>query len=151
MFTTEVLRLLKQSVLCWFATVDEDEVPNVSPKEVFAPVGDDVLVVAHIASPQTVRNIAERPAVCVSFVDVPVQKGYKLRGTARIVPAGDPDHDRFFALLETITQGEFPVKAVIAVKVSSVESIVAPSYWLKPGTTEDTQVAAALQTYLRDR
>ena len=35
-------------VLCWLATADADGQPNVSPKEVFAVVDDQPLVIAHI-------------------------------------------------------------------------------------------------------
>ena len=49
------------SVLCWFATVSIDGVPNVSPKEVFAVLDETSLVVADIASPVTVRNLRNNP------------------------------------------------------------------------------------------
>jgi predicted pyridoxine 5'-phosphate oxidase superfamily flavin-nucleotide-binding protein len=64
-------------VLCWLATVDEAGRPNVSPKEIFTAHGDDHLLIAHLASPGSVRNLRARPEVCVSFVDVFVQKGFK--------------------------------------------------------------------------
>lgn len=65
--------------------------PHVSPKEVFAVVDDQHVVIANIASPHTVRNIAINPRVCLSFVDVFVQKGFKLQGLARTVVSGDTD------------------------------------------------------------
>lgn len=57
-------------MLCWLATVDAQGQPNVSPKEVWAIADDRHVVVANIASPVTVRNIAQQPQVCLSFVDV---------------------------------------------------------------------------------
>ena len=53
-----------------------------SPKEVWAIADDQHVVVANIASSVTARNIAQQPKVCLSFVDVLVQKGFKLQGTA---------------------------------------------------------------------
>lgn len=73
----------QRSVLCWLATVDDQGQPNVSPKEVWAIVDAQHVVVANIASPITVRNITQQPQVCLSFVDVWVQKGFKLQGTAQ--------------------------------------------------------------------
>ncbi|WP_366100586.1 pyridoxamine 5'-phosphate oxidase family protein [Flavobacterium sp.] len=35
MFNQEVIKSIEQSVLCWLATSDEDNFPNVSPKEMF--------------------------------------------------------------------------------------------------------------------
>ena len=37
LLTRAVLEDLDRAVLCWLATVDEDMVPNVSPKEIFCP------------------------------------------------------------------------------------------------------------------
>ena len=85
----------RRSVLCWLATVDAQGQPNVSPKEVWAIADDRHVAVANIASPMTARNIASQPQVCLSFVDVFVQKGYKLVGTAQVVQADDPDFTRW--------------------------------------------------------
>ncbi len=60
----------RRSVLCWLAKVDAEGQPNVSPKEVWAIADDQHVVVAHIASPISARNIAQHPQVCLSFVDV---------------------------------------------------------------------------------
>ena len=56
--------------LCWLATVDTDGVPSATPKEMFATSGEDRLVIADIASSNSVRNIRENPSVCISFVDI---------------------------------------------------------------------------------
>ncbi|ESR22747.1 pyridoxamine 5'-phosphate oxidase family protein [Lutibaculum baratangense] len=77
---------IANSVLCWLATVSPEGVPNVTPKEIFATLGDDRIVVADIASSNSVRNVAANPDVCVSFVDVFRQRGFKITGRARIVP-----------------------------------------------------------------
>ena len=52
-------------VLCWLATVDALGQPNVSPKEVFAVIDEEHLVIAHIASPTSVKNVLQNPKVCV--------------------------------------------------------------------------------------
>lgn len=148
MLAPEVIDCAKRAVLCWLATVDADGVPNVSPKEVWATIGDRHLVVANIASPVSVRNIAANAAVCVSFVDVFVQKGFKVKGRATVVRPGDAEYARWVAPLEEMTGGRFPIRSVIVVEVSGVAAIVAPSYWLYPGeTTEGSQVEAAMVRY----
>ena len=75
MISVEIKNYIERSVLCWLATADAAGVPNVSPKEIFVPFGDDHLLIANIASPESVKNIRGNPHVCVSFVDVFVQKG----------------------------------------------------------------------------
>jgi uncharacterized protein len=73
-------------VLCWLATVDAAGVPNVSPKAIFDHYNDDRIIIADIASSDCVRNIQAHPAVCVSFIDVFRQRGFKMIGQATIIP-----------------------------------------------------------------
>ena len=80
MLTTDIKKSIDTCVLCWLATVDKDQQPNVSPKEMFTYLDDHTLLIANIASPNSVRNIAQQPKVSVSFVDVFTQKGFKLKG-----------------------------------------------------------------------
>ena len=148
MLSSEVQEAARRSVLCWLATVDENAQPNVSPKEIFTVFGSIHLVVANIASPTSVRNIDVNPRVCVSFVDVFVQKGFKINGLARNVSRQDPDFSRWSTLLEAMAGPRFPIHSVIVLEVDAVESIIAPSYQLHPTeTTETSQIASALRTY----
>jgi predicted pyridoxine 5'-phosphate oxidase superfamily flavin-nucleotide-binding protein len=148
MLAPEVIDCAKRAVLCWLATVDADGVPNVSPKEVWATIGDRHVVVANIASPVSARNIAANAAVCVSFIDVFVQKGFKVKGRGTVVRPGDAEYARWAAPLEEMTRGRFPIRSVIVVEVSAVAPIVAPSYRLYPEeTTEASQVEAAMVRY----
>jgi predicted pyridoxine 5'-phosphate oxidase superfamily flavin-nucleotide-binding protein len=144
----EVRERARRSVLCWLATVDDEGQPNVSPKEVWAIIDDRHVVVANIASPQTARNIALNPKVCLSFVDVLVQKGYKLVGHARAVSPHESEFLQWAQPLLDMVQGRFHIHHIWVIEVNAVQAIVAPSYWVYPDiTTEASQVAAAWQTY----
>ena len=138
---------IEESVLCWLATADAQGRPNVSPKEVFARYGDRHLLIAHIASPASVRNIGENPHVCVSFVDVFKQKGYKLKGSARIIGKHDTGFNERHAPLYQLAGDRFPIRAVIEIEITETAPIVAPSYYLYPDTTEASQVDSAMHTY----
>ena len=138
----------RRSVLCWLATVDAEGQPNVSPKEVWAIADDAHVVVANIASPLSARNIAHQPQVCLSFVDVFVQKGFKLVGTAREVRAADPEFSAWAAPLLPMVGQRFVIHSVLVIRVTSVAPIVAPSYRFYPDeTTEASQVASGMRTY----
>ena len=138
----------RHSVLCWLATADADGLPNVSPKEVWAIADDEHVVVAHIASPVSAHNIAVQPQVCLSFVDVFVQKGFKLKGTARNVHVNDPEYAHWAAPLLAQVGQRFVIQSLLLIRVTSVAPIVAPSYRFYPDeTTEASQVLSALQTY----
>jgi predicted pyridoxine 5'-phosphate oxidase superfamily flavin-nucleotide-binding protein len=138
----------RRSVLCWLATVDAEGQPNVLPKEVWTIADEQHVVVAHIASPISARNIAQHPQVCLSFVDVFVQKGFKLTGTAREVRATDAEFTDWAAPLLAMVGQRFTTHSVLVIQVQSVAAIVAPSYRFYPhDTTEASQVASAMRAY----
>lgn len=143
-----VMESIEKSVLCWLATVDAEGIPNVSPKEMFLAKDEKTLLIAHIASPNSVNNILTNPNVCVSFVDVFAQKGFKLKGVATILTDADKDFTQNQELIYSQLGGRaFTIKAVIAVNVIEVQSILAPSYWRFPDTTEASQREAAMKAY----
>ena len=146
--TAAVRDSARRSVLCWLATVDAQGQPNVSPKEVWAIVDDCHVVVANIASPVTARNIAQQAQVCLSFVDVFVQKGFKLVGMARVVRPDAVDFAVWAEPLLAMTGERFPTHNVWVIAVQSSSPIVAPSYWMHPDTsTEAAQISSAMRAY----
>lgn len=148
MLTSEVHAAMKRSVLCWLATVDETGQPNVSPKEVFAPFDTEHMVIANIASPTSVRNVLSNSKVCVSFVDIFAQKGFKIVGTARNLGRQTTDYAHWVHPLQPKAGTRFTIHSVLVVKVLSVEPILAPSYRLYPEeTTEESQITSAMRAY----
>lgn len=146
--TPDVRTAAERAVLCWLATSDTSGQPNVTPKEVFAVADDAHLVIANIASPGSAANVAVNPRVCVSFVDVFRQKGFKVLGVATDVAPTDPAFARWVAPLRALAGERFPIRSVFVVRATAVEAIVAPSYWLFPDeTTEASQERAALRAY----
>lgn len=146
--TAAVRDSARRSVLCWLATVDADGQPNVSPKEVWAISDDEHVVVAHIASPGSARNISQQPQVCLSFVDVFVQKGFKLKGTAEVVCIDDPAYEHWATPLLAMVGQRFTIQSLLVIRVTSVAAIVAPSYRFYPDeTTEPSQIVSALESY----
>ncbi|MDQ1097601.1 MULTISPECIES: pyridoxamine 5'-phosphate oxidase family protein [Chryseobacterium] len=147
MITEEVKDYIRRSVLCWLATSNKNNEPNVSPKEMFTYYGETTLLIAHIASPNTVENINANPNVCVSFIDVFVQKGYKIKGIAKIIEKTDSTYPEKLNVLTDLFSNRFPIRSIIEIEVKKVDTIVAPSYYLYPETTEESQVESALKTY----
>ena len=135
-------------VLCWLATADAEGQPNVSPKEVFAVVDEQHLVIAHIASPISVRNIQQNPKVCVSLIDIFVQKGWKLMGHAKYVNARDAAFHAHAKPLLGMVGDQFKIQGVMVVELVQARPIVAPSYRFHPeSTTESGQIEAAMKVY----
>ncbi|MFT4203707.1 MAG: pyridoxamine 5'-phosphate oxidase family protein [Chitinophagaceae bacterium] len=147
MITDEVKKYIQKSVLCWLATANGQNEPNVSPKEIFTYKDDTTLLIANLASPNSVANIKENPNVCVSFVDVFVQKGFKIKGTATLIDKDDDDFKEKVKPLTDLFTDKFPIKTLIEIQVTKVASIQAPSYFLYEGTTEQYQIERAMVTY----
>ena len=118
-----------------------------TPKEIFASHGDDRIVIADIASSGSVRNIRSRPQVCVSFVDVFRQRGYKITGRAKIVP---PENSSFLELsIELLRMAgvEFPIRNIISVEVQQIARIQAPSFRLFPERSESERMRSVYDAY----
>ena len=147
MLTSKVRKSIRESVLCWLATVDESGMPNVSPKEMFVGYGKEKVLIANIASPESIQNVKINPNVCVSFVHVFKQKGFKLKGTARIIETGDSEFELYEEHLRALGGDEFEIKSIFEMTIARSATIVAPSYWVFSETTEESQVANALKTY----
>ena len=148
MLTDEIKKYVNQSVLCWLATSSTDHIPNVSPKEIFHFHGDSNITIANIASPQSIKNINENNKVCVSFIDILVQKGYQLKGTASIIYKKDPLFEVIAQPLFKMAGDQFPFGSIINIEVTFAKPILAPSYMLYPETTtEAKQIENALKTY----
>lgn len=148
MLTPDIKKYVNQSVLCWLATSSTDNLPNVSPKELFHFHGDANIIIANIASPNTIKNILENNKVCVSFIDVLVQKGYQLKGTAEIIKKNNPDFNNIAQPLLEMAGDKYPFGSIISIHVESAKPILAPSYLLYPDTTTEAgQIESALKTY----
>ena len=147
MLDNKVKASIEKCVLCWLATSSEANIPNVSPKEIFTSHGIDTIIIANIASPQTVKNIRQNEQVCVSFIDILIQKGYQLKGLATIVTDSDTDYKELKTKLEVMTGGNFPFASITKIKVNQVKQILAPSYVFYPDTSEKGQIESAKKAY----
>ena len=147
MLNTEIKESINKSVLCWLATVSTENVPNVSPKEIFNYYETDRIIVANIASPQTIRNIKQNENVCISFIDILVQKGFQLKGKAKIIGKTDSEFLEMERILTKMTGGIFPFATITEITVGQVKPIIAPKYILYPETTEKEQIESAKKIY----
>jgi len=145
--TKEIREYIDKSVLCWLATVSLENIPNVSPKEIFTYYGRDEIIIAHIASPQTVRNIQQNENICISFIDILIQKGFQIKGKAVIIGKSDPEFPEREHVLTKMTGGMFPFATIIKITVGQAKPIIAPRYLLYPETTEQEQIESARAMY----
>lgn len=147
MLTQEIRNYIDKSILCWLATSSIENQPNVSPKEIFTTFGDNSIIIANIASPKRILNILKNEKVCISFIDILVQKGFQIHGKAEIIN----NQNSLFTILEKdllkMTEGKFPFKTIIKIDIDNTKPIIAPKYILYPETTEKEQIENAKKTY----
>ncbi len=134
-------------VLCWLATANQSGFPNVSPKEIFSWIDENKILIADIASSNSVRNIRENPNVCVSMLDVFIQRGVKIEGMADIISPENSDYYELEKPLVEMTKGLFKIRHILSISITRQSAILAPSYNIYPGKEEQDYLREAYQTY----
>jgi hypothetical protein len=130
-------RLVEEQQLGFVATVCPDGSPNLSPKGTTAVLDDDHLVFADVHSPNTVANLRANPAIEINVVDPLTRKGFRFKGTARIVEDG-PELEGlldFYRRRGSTSQK----RCIVVVKVESAAPLISPAY--DDGTSEAAIVA----------
>ncbi|MDJ0806676.1 MAG: pyridoxamine 5'-phosphate oxidase family protein, partial [Gammaproteobacteria bacterium] len=138
---------INDSILCWLATANTQDEPNVSPKEMFVAYRDKNLLIADIASINSTANIKENPCVCVSLIEITKQKGFKRKGAAEVVESSDKHFESLLGELHNLGGEAFPVRNIIKITKEAAEPIIAPSYWLFADMTEQSQANQAMESY----
>ncbi len=136
--------VVERQRLGFVATVCPDGTPNLSPKGTTVVWNDDHLVFADIHSPGTVANLRSNPAVEINVVDPVVRKGYRFKGTARVLGDGAL-FDEILAFLRKRGVSS-PVRHIVVVKVERALPLVSPAY--DGGATEE-EVGRRWQEYWR--
>jgi len=149
LLTQDMLRVIAEQKLAFVATVCSDGTPNLSPKGTIAVWDETHLVFADIRSPGTLANLAANPAVEINVVDPFARKGYRFKGTAELVTAGDL-FDRILNFyrdrwVDTArTKPEPPIRAFVLVKVEKVLPLISPAY---DDGTDESRIRAAWVAY----
>ena len=87
------------------------------------------------------------PRVCISFIDIFRQRGFKVKGEARLILPDDPEFPIKGAELFKKAGNDFKIRSLFFVKIKSVQKILAPSYSIFPDRTVDQQMLNAYKTY----
>lgn len=128
------LESIDESVLCWLASVGADGMPNVTPKQIFTRDNDSLLI-ANIASANTVENIQANPKVCVSMIEIFSVRGFKYTGIAKYFDKDSPEYQALAPKLIAMAGSDFAILGVIQVEIQHVEAIMSPSWRLFPERT----------------
>jgi predicted pyridoxine 5'-phosphate oxidase superfamily flavin-nucleotide-binding protein len=138
--TDDMKRVVSEQRLGFYATVNEDGSPNLSPKGSTYVLDDDHLFFADIRSPQTVANIRRGSLVEINIVDPLVRKGYRFKGSAQIHDPGSPVFDAATARMrEAGSKLVDRAKSIVVVDVHEARPLTSPVY--DDGSVTEEEVA----------
>lgn len=133
--TEAMRRVVSEQSLGFVATVCPDGSANLSPKGTLRVWDDERLVFLDLRSPETMRNLAGNPSVEVNVVDPIVRKGFRFKGTGRIVPRGD-ELDGVLDFYGREGAARERVRAAVLIEVTAAASLVSPAYDLGASEAE---------------
>ncbi len=116
-------------------TVNADGTPNVSPKGTMVVLDDSTIVFGEIRSPMTLKNIMERPAMEINFIDVLSRRCFRAKGLATVAKKDTPEFDTLYPNFEKWGELAKRIRHIIVLKVSETKIVSSPSYDI--GETED--------------
>ncbi len=125
----EARRCVEEQRLGFVATVRKDGSPSVSPKGTVLVWDERTLVFADLASPGTVQNLESDPRVEVNVVDPIARRGWRFRGTGRVVRTG-PEFERATAFFSEQHLEDAPkrIRSVVLISVDRATPLVSPAY-----------------------
>ena len=130
--TEDMKRTVREQRLAFVATVCADGTPNLSPKGTIAVWDDDHLIFADLASPGTMENLRNNPAIEINVVDAFLRKGYRFKGTATIPTAGPSPAasvDEYTGPHRGIRAGlSASIRDVVLIKVEHAAPLISPAY-----------------------
>lgn len=134
MITPAMRALVDRQRLGFVATVNADGTPNLSPKGTVVVWDDEHLLWVDIRSPRTIRNLRDRPATEINVVDPLTRKGYRFRGTCRLIEDGD-ELEAIRAFYRDERHVANSIRRAVLVRVQTAEAVTSPSYD-EPGANE---------------
>jgi hypothetical protein len=146
-FTSDMETIVRQAILSFVATVNEDGSPNLSPKASLI-IRDDDLYFADIASPKTILNLKRNSAIEINVVDIFQRRGYRFTGRAVILPPGDDEYLAIADWVRTTNGPEYPVDHVVKVDVRSITPLLSPAHvFADPPRSQDEISSTYHQKY----
>jgi predicted pyridoxine 5'-phosphate oxidase superfamily flavin-nucleotide-binding protein len=135
--SADVEAIIKQAMLSFVATVNEDGTPSLSPKASLT-VRNGVLYFADIASPRTIQNLMRNPAVEINVVDIFQRRGYRFKGHASVLPQGDDEYSMIADWVRATNGPEYPVDHVVRIESVSITPLLSPAHvFAEPARSHD--------------
>jgi predicted pyridoxine 5'-phosphate oxidase superfamily flavin-nucleotide-binding protein len=135
----EMKRMVEEQRLGFYATVNEDGSPNLSPKGSTFVLDDDRLFFADYRSPQTVANIRRGSLVELNVIDPLVRKGYRFKGPAAVHEPGSDIYEHCVEMLRAAGSTLADrARSIVVVEVRGARAVISPVY--DDGTVSEEEV-----------
>ena len=144
--TEDMKRLVSELRLCYVATVTPEGKPNLSPKGSLKVLDDEHLAFADIMSPVTMKNLKANPSIEVNLVDPFLRRGCRFKGSCEIHRDGAV-FDSVANELWNREGRQYPVNAVVRIKVEQALPVKSPAYVFNKGIKEEDVRRIWLERY----
>ena len=134
--TEDMKRVVSEQKLGFVATVSEDGTPNLSPKGTFIVLDDNHIMFGEIRSPNTVKNLVNRPTMEVNFVDPFARKGFRAKGRATFVPRGAREFDELLPRFAQWRELTDKFNGIVKLRVERAVPVISPAYDMGANETE---------------
>lgn len=135
--TEDMRSAIRRAMLSYVATICADGSPNLSPKGSVFVYDDDHLIFMNQNSPGTFANLRRDPRVEINAVDVFRRRGYRFKGTARLLPPGDPGFAWLEHKLIELNGPQYPAHEAALVHVETAAPVLSPVYQWGHANEED--------------
>jgi len=126
MITEKIRKFVSQQKLGFVATVSPNGTPNLSPKGTISVLDENTLVFANIRSPQTIENLEKNPSIEINIVDPFSRRGYRFKGTAKIISDGEEYNKIILSYRQNGIQTT--IKSIVIVNVKQILEVTSPLY-----------------------
>ena len=133
--TPDMQRLVREQMLGFVASVDDDGTPNLSPKGTMVVLDDDHIIFANIRSPNTVANLHRNPVIEINFVDPFARTGYRFKGKADYIEKGSKEFTKLYDKFKKWDDLRQNIQGIVKLKVERALPLSRPAYDI--GTTEE--------------
>src|SRR5699024_7168566 len=90
MITSDMQAIFPRAGVSYVATICADGSPNLSPTPAVRRFDPDHLASLNQPPPAAFANLRRHPRLDINTVDPSARRGYRFKGRAEIVPAGEP-------------------------------------------------------------
>lgn len=132
--TEYMKRVVDEQKLGFVATVCEDGTPNLSPKGTCLVLDDEHIIFGEIRSPNTLRNLQQRSAMEINFVDQFARKGFRAKGLAAFIERGTPEFEELFGRFAQWGELSAKINGIVKLRIDRALPLSTPAYDI--GATE---------------